>query len=115
MAVSVRNAAARARFKSTKFRPIHRSNAVKHRSEIRLEHTQEVQLLCNCCLQPYYPNKSWQDKLEAVFVGAERYAVCPVCTQAPPEHIFIDPAYRKRCHYQVERLQAIYEASRKKH
>jgi len=81
---------------------------VKRPSQIRLEPELEMQLLCNCCGQPYYPNKSWHDKLEALYFGSERYAVCPVCTQAPPEHIFIDPAYRRRCVYQVKRLQALF-------
>src|ERR1700686_4608601 len=93
--------------------------SVKHTSQIRLEYTQEMQLLCNCCGQPYYPNKSWQDRVEALYFGAERYAVCPLCTQAPPEHIFIDPAYHRRCHYQVKRLQALYNLAimgkKKKH
>ena len=87
---------------------------MKYKSEIRLEYTQEVQLLCNCCRQPYYPNKSWQDQLEAAFLGTERYAICPVCTQAPPEHIFSNAAYRKRCRYQVERLEALYKLAQKK-
>jgi hypothetical protein len=114
-AVSAQDAVVRDKFQLTIFRLIRRANYVKQKSEIRLENTQEVQLLCNCCLQPYYPNKSWQDKLEAVFLGAERYAVCPVCTQAPPEHIFIDPAYRRRCHYHVGRLEALYTLTQKKH
>jgi hypothetical protein len=86
---------------------------VKHTPQVRLEYTQEVQLLCNCCGQPYYPNKSFRDKLEALYFGAERFAICPVCTQAPPEHVFTDPAYRRRCHYQVKRLQVLYELARK--
>ncbi len=88
---------------------------MKGRLQARLENTQAMQLLCNCCLQPYYPNKSWQDKLQAVFLGTERYAICPVCTQAPPEHIFTDAAYRRHCRYEVERLQVLYERAQKKH
>ncbi len=114
-AVSAQRVAVRDKFQSTIFRLIRRANSVKPKSEIRFENTQEMQLLCNCCLQPYYPNKSWQDNLQAVFLGAERYAICPVCTQSPPEHIFTDPAYRRRCRYQVERLQALYELTQKKH
>src|SRR5271169_5662156 len=71
-----------------------------------------MQLICNCCGQPYYPTKSWQDKLEAVILGTERYAICPVCTQAAPKHVFTDPGYRRRCRYQVQRLQALYELSK---
>ena len=44
--------------------------------------TLEVQLICNCCGQPYYPDKSWEDRLRAVIFGAERFAICPVCTAA---------------------------------
>jgi hypothetical protein len=70
--------------------------------------TQELQLLCKCCGQPYYPDKAWTDKLHAVYFGAERFAVCPVCTQAALEHVFPDPAYRRRCVRQVRRLQRMY-------
>jgi hypothetical protein len=55
-------------------------------SALRLETqpacTLELQLLCKCCGQPYYPNKAWTDRLHAVYFGAERFAVCPVYTQA---------------------------------
>jgi hypothetical protein len=88
--------------------------AVRHSPQIRLENTQEMQLLCKCCRQPYYPNKSFRDKLEALILGAERYAICPLCTQAPPRHIFDSKAYRRRCHYEVQRLQSLYEAAKKK-
>jgi hypothetical protein len=81
-------------------------------SALRLETgptcTQELQLLCNCCGQPYYPDKAWTDKLHAVYFGAERFAVCPVCTQAPLEHVFFDPAYRRRCVREVRRLERMY-------
>jgi hypothetical protein len=77
--------------------------------QLSLANTFQMQLICDCCGQPYYPSKSWQDNLEAVALGTERYAICPVCTQAPPEHVFTDPGYRRRCRYQVQRLQALYE------
>lgn len=88
---------------------------MRHKSEVRLEYAQEMQLLCNCCGQPYYPNKSWEDRLQVVFFGTEKYAICPVCTQVPPEHVFTNPDYRRRCRYQVTRLQVLYEAAHKKH
>jgi hypothetical protein len=81
-------------------------------SALRLETgpacTLELQLLCRCCGQPYYPDKAWTDKLHAVYFGAERFAVCPVCTQAPLEHVFVDPAYRRRCVREVRRLERMY-------
>jgi hypothetical protein len=80
--------------------------------QVNLANTLQMQLICNCCGQPYYPNKSWQDKLEAVIVGAERYAICPVCTQAPPMSVFANPVYRRRCRYEVRRLQALYELAK---
>jgi hypothetical protein len=70
--------------------------------------TLELQLLCRCCGQPYYPDKAWTDKLDAVYFGAERFAVCPVCTQAALEHVFPDPACRCRCVREVRRLQRMY-------
>lgn len=30
--------------------------------------TQEMQLICNCCGQPYYPNKSWEDRITAIII-----------------------------------------------
>ena len=114
MAASARNAAVRDVFRPTLRQA--RNDPVNQKPQVRLENTQELQLLCNCCGQPYYPTKSWQDKLEAVFVGTERYAICPVCTQSVSDRIFINPAYRRRCRRQVERLQALYEqAQQKKH
>jgi hypothetical protein len=81
-------------------------------SALRLEPqpacTLELQLICRCCGQPYYPDKAWTDKLHAAYFGAERFAVCPLCTQAALEHVFPDPAYRRRCVRQVRRLQRMY-------
>jgi hypothetical protein len=76
--------------------------------------TQEVQLICNCCGQPYYPNKAWEDKLRAVVLGAEKFAICPLCTQAPPEQVFNSFEYRQRCFYEVRRLQRLYEQAQRK-
>ena len=39
--------------------------------DMRPAETQEVQLICNCCGQPYHPDKSWEDRLRAVILGAE--------------------------------------------
>jgi len=88
-----------------------RSQHLKPKLELgmRVADTQEMQLICNCCGQPYQPDKAWQDKLQAVLLGAERFAICPVCTQAPPVSVFNDPAYRRRCQREVRRLQGLYE------
>ena len=75
--------------------------------------TQEVQLLCHCCGQPYHPDKSWEDCLQAVVFGAEKYAICPLCTQAVPDEVFGDHSYRRRCHYEVARLQRLFESESK--
>ena len=77
--------------------------------------TQEVQLVCNCCGQPYYPNKSWEDRIRAIIFGAEKYAICPLCTQAVPSDVFRDEAYRRRCRNEVARLQHLFESANKKH
>jgi hypothetical protein len=79
----------------------------------RPANTQEVQLICNCCGQPYYPNKVWEDHQEAIIFGAEKYAVCPLCTQAVPDEVFRDENYRQRCHYEVARLQRLLESESK--
>lgn len=71
--------------------------------------TQEVQLICHCCGQPYYPGKAWEDKLQAVILGQERFAICPVCTQAPSKQVFESARYRQRCLYEVRRLQMLHE------
>jgi len=31
--------------------------------------TLEVQLICNGCGQPYYPDKSWEDRIRAIVFG----------------------------------------------
>jgi hypothetical protein len=33
--------------------------------------TQEMQLICNCCMQPYYPKKAREDRIQAILFGAE--------------------------------------------
>lgn len=81
--------------------------------EMRTSPTQEVQLICNCCGQPYYPNKSWEDRMRAIIFGAEKYAVCPLCTQEVPDDVFQDEGYRKRCRREVARLQQMYELAMK--
>jgi hypothetical protein len=77
--------------------------------------TQEVQLICNCCGQPYYPNKVYEDQQRAIIWGAEKYSMCPLCTQAVPDEVFRDGAYRQRCHYEVARLQRLFESESKTH
>lgn len=47
--------------------------------------------------QPYYPDKSWEDRIRAVIFGTERFAICPLCTQCPPRDVFEDGDYRRRC------------------
>lgn len=81
------------------------------KSELRLKmrpaNTQEMQLICNCCGHPYYPNKVREDQQKAIIFGAEKYTICPLCTQSVPDEIFRDGAYRQRCHYEVARLQLL--------
>lgn len=81
--------------------------------EIRTSPTQEVQLICNCCGQPYYPNKSWEDRMRAIIFGAEKYSVCPLCTQEVQSDVFQDEGYRKRCRREVARLQQMFEVATK--
>ena len=81
--------------------------------EMRQSVTQEVQLICSCCGQPYYPNKSWEDRVRAVLFGAEKYSICPLCTQQVPGYVFEDEAYRRRCRNQVERLQRLLDVETK--
>jgi len=71
--------------------------------------TQEMQLICNCCGLPYHPDKSFEDKLKAIFLGTEKYAICPLCTQQVPDDTFRDEGYRSRCRKEVKRLQRMYE------
>jgi hypothetical protein len=81
--------------------------------EMRTSPTQEVQLICNCCGQPYYPNKSWEDRMRAIIFGAEKYAVCPLCTQEVSSDVFRDDGYRRRCRSEVARLQQMYDLAMK--
>jgi hypothetical protein len=81
--------------------------------EMRPADTQEVQLICTCCGQPYHPDKSWEDRLRAVIFGTERYAICPICTQTPPMDVFDSQGYRDRCFREVRRLQRIHEKTRR--
>jgi hypothetical protein len=81
--------------------------------EMRTSPTQEVQLICNCCGQPYYPNKSWEDRMRAIIFGAEKYSICPLCTQEVQSDVFQDEGYRKRCRTEVARLQQMFEIATK--
>jgi len=81
--------------------------------EMRTSPTQEVQLICNCCGQPYYPNKSWEDRMRAIIFGAEKYSVCPLCAQEVPTDVFQDEDYRKRCQREVARLQQMFDFAMK--
>ena len=81
---------------------------------MRQEDTQQLQLICNCCGQPYYLNKSCEDRIRAIFFGAEKYAVCPLCTQEVPDEVLHDMGYRQRCHREVARLQRLFESRTKK-
>ena len=68
----------------------------------------QPELLCKCCGQPYYPEMTWTDKLRVAYFGAERFAVCPICTQAALDDVLADPTYRRRCVREVPRLQRMY-------
>src|SRR2546425_1157645 len=83
--------------------------------EMRPVETQEMQLICSCCGQPYYPDKSWEDRIRAIILGAEKYAICPLCTQAVPDDVLRKEGYRQRCHYEVARLQRLFESESKTH
>src|SRR5258708_39665541 len=86
---------------------------MKARLGMQLANVYQMQLICNCCRQPYYPNKGWEDRLEAVFLGTEKFAICPICTQAPPVPVLNDPKYQRRCVREVRRLQLLYEQAQK--
>src|SRR5262249_54124123 len=45
------------------------------------------------------------NEMRAIIFGAEKYAVCPLCTQEVPSDVFRDDGYRKRCRSEVARLQ----------
>lgn len=66
---------------------------MKSSLELRVAVTQEFQLICACCRQPYDPTKFRDD----VLFGAEKYAVCPLCTYVVPPSVFDDDNYRNRC------------------
>ncbi len=72
----------------------------------------EMYLVCDCCGSRHHAQKAWQDRLEAILFGAEPFAICPVCTQAPPKSVFRDPAYRGRCRWEVRRLKRLLEEAR---
>ena len=73
----------------------------------------ELQLICNCCGQPHNANKGWEDRLQAVFLGQNQFAICPLCTQAPSEEVFNSRVYRRRCIREVLRLQKLWEEDQK--
>jgi hypothetical protein len=77
--------------------------------EARRAMSQELQLICKCCGQPYQPVKCWHDQLDAVVQGQEKFAICPICTQAPPPRVFQSARYRQRCLSEVKRLQRLWE------
>jgi hypothetical protein len=81
--------------------------------ELRPANRLVMQLICNCCGQPYYPDKSWEDRIKAIIFGAEKYAICPLCTQAPPQDVFESLKYRLQCSREVSRLQRMYEKAQK--
>lgn len=72
--------------------------------------TQELQLICNLCGQPYYPNEAWEDQIEATIFGAEKYALCLLCTQTVPDAVVHDEAYRQRWRYKLARLRELFKA-----
>jgi hypothetical protein len=81
--------------------------------KMRPADTQEMQLICNCCGQPYYPNKAWEDRINAIIFDAEKYILCPLCTQAVPDSVFHDEGYRQRWRYKVARLQELLQSGGK--
>jgi hypothetical protein len=74
-----------------------------------------MQLICNCCLQSYYSKKSRQERIEAILFGAEKYVICPLCSQPVPDDVLHDEGYRQRCDYEVVRLQQLFESESKTH
>jgi hypothetical protein len=57
----------------------------------------EMQLICKRCRLPYHPDKSWEDRYRAVAFGSAQFAICPICTQAPPQEVLDRADYRRRC------------------
>ena len=82
---------------------------MKLRIEARPAMTMEVHLICNCCRQPYHSEKCWQDQLNALIEGQEKFAICPVCTQAPPPHVYETTGYKRRCLHEVKRIYKLWE------
>jgi hypothetical protein len=82
------------------------------RVDMRQTEKLEMQLLCNCCDQPYYPDKAWEDRLRATVFGAEQYAICPLCTQQVPTPVLADEGYRTRCRDTVEKWRALFLAEK---
>ena len=76
---------------------------------LRQSDTQELQLICNLCGQPYYPNKAWEDQIESIIFGAEEYALCLLCTQAVPDTVMHDKIYRQRWRYKLDRLRELFK------
>jgi hypothetical protein len=74
--------------------------------------TQEMQLICDCCTQPYYSKKAREDRMQTILFGAEKYAICPLCDQAVPGDVFPDERYRRRWRNEVARLQLLFESGR---
>jgi hypothetical protein len=72
----------------------------------------EAQLICKCCGQPYHSDKSWEVRYRAVLLGAERLAICPICTQALSQQVFNRAEYCRRCLREVRRLHIEHERKR---
>ena len=83
---------------------------MKRKLGMELRPTLEVQQICTCCEQPYYLNKRRQDQIEAIVCGAEKYAICPLCTQAVPATVVRNEGYRQRCQHEVARLRRLFES-----
>jgi hypothetical protein len=76
--------------------------------------SQEMQLICSCCRQPYHGQKTVLDQLFAILVGTEKYSICPLCTQAVPRQTLRTESYRRRAREQGRRLQRICESATRK-
>ncbi len=60
--------------------------------EMRPVDTQEVQPICNCCGQPYYPNKSWEDRIKAIILGLRNMPSVRYVLKRFPPFLFADQA-----------------------
>jgi len=58
--------------------------------------TQEVQLICKCCRQPYYPDSAYGASWDAMILGVEKFAICALCGQGVPPKMFESYNYRSR-------------------